>query len=199
MGEMVNYLDIHPEIGIASCMLRSGSGNIQGTGGYFPTLTRVFAWMSFLDDLPFVSDLFKPFHPMHERSPLGANEDFYKSKKQIDWITGAFFLMRKKVFESVGLFDKDYFMYVEEVDYCYRAKQKGWGVWYLPKWSIIHYGGGSSHKDFSVVSEVESLKTFYRKHFPSWQYSILRLILKFGALIRLPLFGKTYAKILITA
>lgn len=144
---------------------------------------------------------------MHGLSPLDKNVDFFKTKKQMDWITGAFFMIRKETFKNVGYFDKDYFMYVEEVDYCYRAKKAGWEIWYLPKWSIVHYGGASSTAEFPLINEVRGLKTFYKKHQPSWQLGILRFLLKLGALLRICVFGilkgkeatKTYAKIFATA
>jgi len=199
LAEMVSWMDKNPKAGIASCGLRFKDGKIQGTGGYFPTLARVFAWMTFLDDIPGLMKFITPFHPMHGLSPFDKNIKFFKKEKQVDWVTGAFLLMRKEVYEQIGGFDKAYFMYVEEVDLCYRAKMAGWQVWYLPRWHIIHYGGASSTAESPLVNEVKSLKTFYRLHMPKWQYPILRVILKFGALVRIPIFGKVYAKVFAVA
>ena len=199
LANMVSWMDKNPKAGIASCGLRFKDGKIQGTGGYFPTLARVFAWMSFLDDIPGIMKLIKPFHPMHGLSPFDKNIDFFRKEKQMDWVTGAFLLMRKEIYDEVGGFDKAYFMYVEEVDLCFRAKVAGWQVWYLPRWNIIHYGGASSTAEFPLINEVKSLKTFYQLRMPKWQYPILRVILKFGALLRIPIFGKVYAKVFVTA
>ncbi|MBI4157452.1 glycosyltransferase family 2 protein [Candidatus Woesebacteria bacterium] len=207
LGEMVSWMDKNPKAGIASSGLRFKDGKIQGTGGYFPTLPRVLTWMSFFDDIPFMGGLIKPFHPMHGLSPLDKNIDFFKEKKQMDWLTGAFFLIRRSAFKEVGYFDKDYFMYVEEVDYCYRTKLKGWEIWYLPKWRIIHYGGASSTSEFPLINEIKGLKTFYKKHMPGWQFGILRALLKTGTLLRIFVFGilrgkeaaRTYAKVFLTA
>lgn len=207
LGEMVVWMDAHPKVGIATCALKFPNGSIQGTGGYFPTLPRVLTWMTFLDDIPGLGRLMKPFHPMHGLSPLDKNVGFFKNKREMDWITGAFFLIRRQVFRDVGYFDKDYFMYVEEVDYCFRAKRAGWEIWYLPRWSIIHYGGASSTAEFPLINEVKGLKTFYRKYRPTWQLGILRILLKLGAMLRIFVFGLlrgpkaaiTYAKIFLTA
>lgn len=207
LGEMVSHFDKNPKVGIASCGLKFKDGAIQGTGGYFPTLGRVFFWMSFIDDLPILSRIIKPFHPMHGLSPFDKNISFFEKEKEIDWVTGAFLMLKKQVYDQIGGFDKNYFMYVEEVDLCYRAKKKGWQVWYLPKWNIIHYGGASSTAEFPLINEVKSLKIFYRLHMPKWQYPFLRLIIKFGAFLRIFVFGilrgkdaaKTYAKILVNA
>jgi len=200
--EMVNWMDKNKEVGISSCALKNKDGSIQGTGGYFPTLFRVFAWMTFLEDLPGIDYIIKPFHPMHGQSPFYKAEGFFKKTSERDWITGAYLLMRKEVVNDIGYFDHDYFMYTEEVDYCFRAKEKGWKVWYLPKWSIIHYGGASSTKEFPILSEFRGIKTFYKKHMTSWEFWVLRLLLKLGSLLRIFVLGilkgseavKTYAK-----
>jgi hypothetical protein len=135
------------------------------------------------------------------------NTKFYKEEKQLDWVTGAFFLMRKEVYKNVGNFDEKYFMYTEETDYCFRAKALRWQVWYLPQWSIVHIGGASGTSENAVLGEFTGVKLFYKKHYPKWQYPILRLFLKIGALIRMAILGilegpgafKTYAKAFIKA
>ncbi|MCX6705579.1 MAG: glycosyltransferase family 2 protein [Candidatus Woesebacteria bacterium] len=183
LGEMVKWMDENLKVGISSCALKNKDGSLQRTGGYFPTLFRVFAWMSFLDDIPLFSKLIKPYH---SRS---------SSSESRDWLTGAYLLIRRRVFEDVGYFDKDYFMYVEEIDYAYRAKEKGWQVWFLSKWSITHYGGASGTSGLAAISEYKSLKVFYKKHYPKWQTCILRLFLRLGALPRLLFNFKIYAKV----
>lgn len=206
LGEIVTWMDQNPKTGIVSCSLRYDDDKIQATGGYFPTLPRVFAWMTFLDDIPGISAIVKPFHPMHDLSPLGANTKFYRGEHSMDWVTGAFFMMRREVFDKVGLFDQDYFMYMEEVDYCFRAKKFDWGIKYLPRWNITHFGGASSVKEFSLISEIAGLKVFYKKHMPAWQFPLLRFIVKVGAALRVVIFGilkgpeiaKIYAKIFVT-
>ncbi len=188
LSEMVNWMDKNQKVGAASCMLKGKDGSLQGTGGYFPTLIRVFSWMT-IQDIPGVDFLIKPFHPFHGKSFFGKGESFYLREKELDWVTGAFLLARKEVIDEVGGWDEEYFMYMEEVDLCYRIKKAGWEVWYLPGWSIIHYGGKSSTSEFPLLAEYNGVKLFYKKHFPSWQYPILRFLLKLGALGRIVLFG----------
>lgn len=207
LTKTVSWMDKNPKAGIASCALTFPDGTIQGTGGYFPTLVRVATWMTFLDDIPLLGGLIRPFHPMHGLSPLDTNSSFFKRQKQMDWLTGAFFMIRREAFKKVGYFDQDYFMYVEEVDYCYRTKKEGWEIWYLPNKKIIHYGGASSTAEFPLVNEIKGLKTFYKKHMPAWQTGFLRFFLKLGAALRIVIFGilrgkeaaKTYAKVYRTA
>ena len=201
LGEIAEWMDKNKSVGVASCMLKFKDGSIQPTGGYFPTLLSVFYWMT-IQDIPFVDVLIKPFHPLHIKSFFARGEDFYKKEKELDWVTGAFLFTRKEILEKVGGWDEDYFMYVDEVDLCFRIKKKGWQVRYLPEWSIVHYGGASGTKELSVVSEFNGLKRFYKKFYPSWHYPLLRLVLRIGALGRIVLFGilegketaKIYAK-----
>lgn len=201
--EMILWMDEHPKVGVSTCgLLNPDKKTYQGSGGYFPTLPRVFAWMTFLDDIPGVDKLIKLYHPLHGWSPFDKNESYFKKTHQQDWITGAFFLMRKSAMDEVGLFDEDFFLYVEEVELAYRFIKKGWQIWYLPKWSIVHFGQVTTGSENSIVMEMKHLKLFYSKHFPKWQLPILTLLLKSGALLRMFVFGimkgpkvfKIYAK-----
>jgi len=200
LADMVEWMDENPKVGIASCALRNKDGSLQGTGGYFPTLLRVLSWMT-IQDLPFVDRIIKPFHPMKEKS-LTKNERFYTKQRTLDWVTGAFMLVRRKLVDEGLSWDEDYFMYTEDVDYCFGAKEMGYMVYYLPGWSIVHLGGKSGTKEFSVLSEFRGVKLFYEKHYPKYKMLPLRLILKIGCFARMVVYGffdgkatyKVYAK-----
>jgi GT2 family glycosyltransferase len=189
LTEMVEWLEKHPKVGVASCALKNVDGTMQGTGGYFPTLAKVFTWMFFVEDIPFLDRLIRPFHPVHGQSFFYRGTSQYTKPREQDWVTGAFMLIPKKVLGTIGTFDEDYFMYTEEVDLCYRIKSAGLSVWYLPKWSITHLGSASSTREFPLLQEYKSIKLFYQKHMPTWHYPILRVFLKCGALLRIVLFG----------
>lgn len=190
--EMVDWMDKHVNVGVSGCALKNEDGSYQGSGGYFPNLLNVFSWMT-IQDLPFVDRIIKPFHPMKERN-FQSNISFYKKARKLDWVTGAYMLIRKEALDRVGLFDSDYFMYTEETDLCFRLCKAGYSVFYLPQWEIIHLGGASSTREYAVLAEFEGVKTFFRKHRTAWQYPLLRGILKLGSLLRIIPFGKTYYK-----
>ncbi len=200
--EMVGWMDKHPKVGVSSCALLNTDRSIQGTGGYFPTLLRVIAWMLFLDDIPLLDRLIKPYHPMHPWSFLYSGEVLFRKPHQQDWLTGAFYLIRDNVLKEVGYFDEDYFAYVEEVEYSKRIKDAGWEIWYLPEWRILHHGQASSSSEYAMTSEYKGLKIYFEKHEPAWKMPVLRLMLKIGAFLRIVIFGimrgsktaKTYAK-----
>jgi GT2 family glycosyltransferase len=162
--------------------LLNPDGSIQPSAGYFPTLFRIFLQMFFIDDLPFVKKIIKPY----QQNDLA----FYKNKQDVDWVTGACILMPKKLFEQVDGFDEQIFMYGEEVDLCFRLKKNGSKIVFDPSVKIIHKKGASSPDGFlsSVVGEYKGLLTFYKKHFPD-QLLQLKFILKIGALLRILLFA----------
>jgi GT2 family glycosyltransferase len=94
---------------------------------------------------------------------------------QVDWVPGAFSIVRSEVLEKVGLFDPRFFLYSEEVDLCRRIKKAGYEIWYWPDILVIHLGGESSRqvKDLELSSSgstqlvlwrMRSTLLYYRKH-----------------------------------
>jgi GT2 family glycosyltransferase len=177
---MVNLMEKSPKIGVSSCKLIGSDNKIQPTGGFFPTILRVFAWMLFIDDVPILNRLFNSYHP-----PVS----WYGKEQLQDWVTGAFFMIRKQVIEDVGYLDENIFMYAEEMEYCYRAKKLGWFVKYSPVTKIIHLGGKSGTSKGALLGELKSIKYFYQKHMPNWQGPLLIFLLKLGSLLRVIAFA----------
>ncbi|HDZ86470.1 MAG TPA: glycosyltransferase family 2 protein [Actinobacteria bacterium] len=87
------------------------------------------------------------------------------NKREVDWISGAAICLRKKAAQDVGLFDERYFMYVEDMDLCYRLWENGWKVFLLPEAKVTHHIGQSS-KQFNnqMIKEFEkSIFRFFKK------------------------------------
>ena len=175
----LSFIKEDEEIGVISTKLRSLDDSIQSNGGYFPNYLNVLFWMSFLDDVPIFYKLISPYHIEPE---FEADDIRYQ-----DWITGAFFLLKREIFEEVGGFDEDYFMYVEEMDYCYRIKQKDWKIVYYPESEIVHFGGASGTSESALINEFKGLKLFYRKHKNGDK--VLSMLLKFGSVMRILMFS----------
>ena len=93
---------------------------------------------------------------------------------EVDSLVGAFMLVSREVVQEVGLLDEDYFMYGEDIDWCYRIKKSGWKVIYFGKAEIIHYKGSSSKKMKSklIYEFHRSMYLFYNKHYKN-EYSFL--------------------------
>ncbi len=179
----VSLMEREKNIDILGIKLLNQNKSLQPSVGYFPKLRQIFYLMFFFDDLPFLKRLLKPFHLQ--------DKNFYQKRRQVDWVTGAFLLVRRSVIKKIGGFDEDYFMYAEEVDFCYRAKKAGFKVFYDPEIKIIHYQESSPRTlgEKAILAEYKGLKIFFKKHKPAWEMPFLRIFLKAGALLRLLIFG----------
>ena len=91
----------------------------------------------------------------------------HNDSREVDLISGACMLIKKEVFDAVGLFDENFFMYTEETDLFYRIRKAGWKVQFLSEAEIIHFWGKSTEQ-LPYAMAVEARKTmeqFFRKHY----------------------------------
>lgn len=104
--------------------------------------------------------------------------------KKVDWISGACILTTKEYFKQLNGFDKNIFMYMEEVDLLYRAKKLGLNTFFYPDSQMIHLGSASSNgRTYPMLQVYQGFLFFYKKHYSIFHIFVLRLILKFKALI----------------
>jgi len=185
ISQSLDWLCSHPESSTCTAQLLNRDKTIQASGGFFPTLYNVFTWCLSLDDLPFVNQIIKPLHP---HTPTFYTHDrFYLKDHPQDWVTGAFMLTRKSLLNKIGGFDEDYFMYGEEVELSYRIKKSTSNnqVWYLIGPQIIHLGGASATSRLDpILNEYRGILSFFKKHKPKWQYSLVKILLKINAFTR---------------
>lgn len=89
------------------------------------------------------------------------------SSRPVDHVQGAFYLIRREVFEQVGGFDEDYFVYLEDLDLSLKVARAGWGIYYLAETSAFHRGGGTSGqvKGTARFYSIEARLVYARKHF----------------------------------
>ena len=194
ISQSLDWLSSHPESAVCTAQLLNQDGTIQASGGFFPTLANVFTWCLSLDDLPFVNLLIKPLHP---HTPNFYTKDkFYTIDHPQDWVTGAFMLTRKPLLDKTNGFDENYFMYGEEVELAYRIKQTTPNnqVWYLVGPQITHLGQASAKNKLEpIIKEYQGILSFFKKHRVSWQYPIVKILLKINAFSRFIIhFSPTY-------
>jgi GT2 family glycosyltransferase len=86
----------------------------------------------------------------------------------VDAVNGAFMLIRRRALDEVGLFDEGYWMYMEDLDLCYRFAQAGWTTWYEPSVTVLHVKHGTSGPIRSprlTYAFHYGMARFYRKHY----------------------------------
>jgi len=101
---------------------------------------------------------------------------------EVDSLMGAFMLVKKVAIDQVGLLDEDFFMYGEDIDWCYRIKKSGWKIVYYGKSEIIHYKGSSSKKKKSklIYEFYRAMYLFYNKHYKNKYSIVITLITYIG-------------------
>ena len=109
--------------------------------------------------------------------------------KKMDWVTGAFMMVKKDTFEEVGGFDKSIFMYTEEMELCFRLAMLGHKTFYTNSPAIVHLGGASGGSYLALTLEIKNMIYFWEKHMPRWQTPLVKLMFWTGSLLRLLLFG----------
>jgi GT2 family glycosyltransferase len=107
----------------------------------------------------------------------------------VDAVNGAFMLSRRSALEQVGLFDERYWMYMEDLDLCYRLKQAGWVTWYEPSVSALHIKGGSARRRSSrlVLAFHAGMWRFYRCHIAQQRSTLVTAAVALGLCTKLVL------------
>lgn len=185
ISQSLNWLSSHPESHVCTAQLLNKDKSIQASGGFFPTLTNVFTWSFGLDDLPLINKLVPPLHPHPPQ--FYTHDNFFKKDHQQDWVTGAFMLLRASHLRQLGGFDENYFMYGEELELSYRLHlaSPNSQCWYLVGPQIIHLGGASAKNAIDpIIREYLGIISFFKKHRPVWQLSIVKILLKINARLR---------------
>lgn len=152
---LANFLDSHPKAGIVGSQLENQTGGAENSAHYFHT----------------------PIGELLESARLGALTKLFSSYEvtpprqeiahQCDWVSGSSMMVRKKVFEDIGLLDEAYFLYFEEVDFFFRAQKSGWQTWYVPESKVMHIEGvstGIKSNKRRPTYWYESRRRFFIKH-----------------------------------
>lgn len=132
-------------------------------------LTGLFDFTNLRKIIPF--DLFHKYH-------YYLNDKYPSKSKEVDAVSGAFMMVNKKVFAKVGLFDERFFMYLEDIDFCLRARQLGYKVIFCPESEIFHEGGASSDNIDKInhTAWSDSRKYYFSKHFTVFVNTIIQPI-----------------------
>ncbi len=159
LQKMVEFLGSQKNAGIIGPKLLNIDGTVQLSCRSFPS---------------FVNSIFNRYSPLTRIFPqnkysaryLYTNWD-HAHPRNVDWVSGACMLVKNDVLRQIGLLDEDYFMYCEDIDFCYRAKKSGWGVYYYPEASAKHLirCGKKRATLKSISNHHVSMYKFFKKHY----------------------------------
>jgi N-acetylglucosaminyl-diphospho-decaprenol L-rhamnosyltransferase len=152
--QLVAFADSRPDAALVGPQLLNPDGTLQRSVRGFPTVWRLATEYLVLRRLTFG---FRPFS-----AAAGGGVD-HTSTQEVDWVVGAALLVRSEAVREVGLVDDDFFLFSEEVDWCYRFRRAGWKVLYYPGARVTHVGS-SSHGGRMVRELARSNLRYMAKH-----------------------------------
>ncbi|MDQ7024248.1 MAG: glycosyltransferase family 2 protein [Anaerolineae bacterium] len=174
---MVQFMDSRPDIGVAGpkLLLKDGSLDKACRRGFPTPMVSIYHF----------SGLAKLF-PNNERfgryNMTFADPD---EELEIDSVVGAYMQIRKEAIEKVGLLDEIFFMYAEDIDWCYRIKEAGWKVWYYAPVTVHHIKRAASRQSAKAQFEFwRASLIFYRKHFRKTTPFFLHILIMMALLVK---------------
>jgi len=177
IDQLVNYMEENPSTGAAGAKMLNFDGSMQYSCRRFPTIFNVFfgrqsVFMRFL-----------PYNRISRKYLMMDND--YSRNIETDWVFGASMILRRRALEEVGIFDEDYFIFVEDTDLCYRMREKGWKVYFVADAVIFHHLGVTREKFWktTVLNHNIGMFKFFRKHYNPNVF--LQAVLYMGLSLRL--------------
>lgn len=170
LSDLAAVLAGDPRCAVVGPLIRNADGSRYPSARVFPSLTDAAGHA--------LLGIFAPdnrFTRSYQKAHLGAPG---QGPEVVDWVSGACFLVRRSAFELVGGFDEAYFMYLEEVDLCWRLDRVGWEVVYLPSAEVTHLQGVSTdrHPYRMILEHHRSLLRFASRSSLGWRRVLLPLV-----------------------
>jgi N-acetylglucosaminyl-diphospho-decaprenol L-rhamnosyltransferase len=157
LDDLLALMDAKSEVGICGCRLELEDGTFDHAAKRsFPTPLSALGHFTGIGRMP------------RARRRLAAYRSPDVERGPVDAVNGAFMLIRRAALDEVGLFDEGYWMYMEDLDLCYRFAQAGWITWFEPSVTVVHVKAGTSGKHRKPRLNYAfhyGMYRFYRKHY----------------------------------
>lgn len=170
----IEILDSHASIGIVGAKMHGRNMEYRHSARHFPAPHRLFKFSTRLNK----KGAFKS----------GDFDNDAAAYHFVDYIEGSFLLTTRHIWNILNGLDENLFMYGEDLEFCYRAKKKGYATVFLPTIKYIHYGGFNPGREYLVIA---GIKYFYKKWSSPQKYALACSILYIRLLLRL-LFYSVY-------
>ncbi len=178
LAELVRAMDARPEVGLASVVQRGPDGRLQPSIRRYPSPARDLGEALFAAHWPVLTTL----------QELETRAERYEREGPVDWLVGAFLIARREAIDVVGRLDDRFFLYSEEIDWCYRFRRAGWEVRHLPVMAVTHHSG-LRHRSDLMAQLSYSRMLFAAKHFGPFKRLGVRAALGLGHVVRLVVFA----------
>jgi N-acetylglucosaminyl-diphospho-decaprenol L-rhamnosyltransferase len=154
IAQLVAFADAHPEAAVVGPKLLNTDGTLQRSARGEPTLWRLATeYLAIRKLAPHSGRL----------NPLYRGDFDHDRVAEVDWLSGSALLVRREAADAVGLFDEDFFMFSEEVDWMTRFRRAGWKVLFYPDAEVVHVGG-ASHGGSMYVENLRGHLRWFAKH-----------------------------------
>ena len=181
-----DYMERYPEVGCVGIKTYTASGSIFPNGSSFPASWKVMAKFLMVKQI-----LPNRWIRRNFSRSVGRLFSYYADRdveREVDMVGGFFMFVRRGVIDTVGLMDEDYFLEIEDSDWCMRMKRAGWRVRYIPYASFIHLIGKSIDRyrfsKSSFLNEFTNTMRFYRKFYTSVDLMGLKITILAGILFQ---------------
>jgi hypothetical protein len=167
---MISFFESNSECGLAGCKILNSDGTLQlACRRSFPGPWTSFTKVTGLSNLFPKSRIFARYNLTY----LDENKTY-----EVDAVSGSFMMVRKEVYEKVGGFDEQFFMYGEDLDLCYRVQKADYKVYYVHSTQIIHYKGESTKRSNLDETSLfyDAMHIFVKKHLSS--FPVVEVILR---------------------
>jgi N-acetylglucosaminyl-diphospho-decaprenol L-rhamnosyltransferase len=176
LDAMLRLMEERPEIGISGCRLELEDGTFDHAAKRsFPTILGAVGHFTRLG------------RAARARSALAQYRAPEVEAGPIDCVNGAFMLMRRKMLDEIGEFDEGYWMYMEDIDLCYRAARGNWVTWYEPTITVIHIKAGTSGRVRTPRLNYAfhyGMYRFYRKHYAQTRNPVTNAAVYVGVFVK---------------
>lgn len=179
---LITRLQTTDQLGMVTPELKYPDGCSQPQGGDLPTLPALWCFALLLDDLPVVGKWLPSIQHTGRRAQKTSNFEYS------GWIGGTALMLRRSLVEEIGPLSDEFFMYAEDVEWCWRARQSGWRCGIDHTVSIVHYGSQSSSTNQAIIGELTGLLRATKLHLPAWQLPLAWLAIFTAGLLRWLLF-----------
>lgn len=180
IDELLKNFEKNRRAGALGCRNRLPGGEVQSSAYRFPTLLQVTAYVFRLKRL-------LPFLPLRRIFSIFLKKRFgqfhpHDETMTVDYVTGAFLLVKRNVWLRVGGFDEKFFLFCEEIDWCKRLHELGGEVLFEPSFEIEHYVGLSSEKEKPrvMLEKFKSYLVYFKKHNGGFEVACLKRIFAAG-------------------